>query len=273
MDMDHTLGLLYDHETPRPYNVREFLRITRTTQVAATIVACDLYYIPSRSSCYHEFLLVHATEGFMLVIERAPANNGRQVISSNGGVARDTITVVRAREQHEYWRSTGQDPVCRGTLLWHQHSPRLLDIAFLASTASTTSKHYNLYTRQCYWYARITLTAIAKAFPSCSRDGTTSFSRRWLSVFGNFKPSQVQLLVDLHTDYCWDLRPLADNPAPLAPTMEADRHPPLFVTPDVLRRLVAFVASIQRPLPQMMFPEPEAVIESWHGEHSSGGIP
>ncbi|KAI6038288.1 hypothetical protein EDC04DRAFT_2896568 [Pisolithus marmoratus] len=49
----------------------------------------------------------------MLVIEHATANDGRQVIFSSGGVATDSIIVVRAREHHEHWQSTGQNPVCR----------------------------------------------------------------------------------------------------------------------------------------------------------------
>ncbi|KAI6042122.1 hypothetical protein EDC04DRAFT_1051173 [Pisolithus marmoratus] len=178
MDMIDTLGLLHQYETPKQYKVRDFLRIVKTTHVAATIIACELYHIPSRSSCYHEFLLVH-TEGFMLIVERVPANNRVQVISSSGGVARDTVTVMRAREHHEYWQSASQGPVCKGNLRWHQSSPQLLDIAFIASAASTIFRHYNLYVRQCYWYARITLDAMAGACPSCSRGGTKSFSRRY----------------------------------------------------------------------------------------------
>lgn len=36
-------------------------------------------------------------ESHMLIVERIPSNNGVQVVSSSGGVARDTVTVVRAR--------------------------------------------------------------------------------------------------------------------------------------------------------------------------------
>ncbi|KAI5998331.1 hypothetical protein F5J12DRAFT_323015 [Pisolithus orientalis] len=202
-----TTMLLHEHESSRQYSVRDFLRIART-QPAATVGGCDLYYIPSRSSCYHEFLLVHIhvdRETLMVTIERSPSNNGMQVISSNGGVARDTITVVRARENHEYWQRVGQDPVLRGTLRWDRSPPHPFNITFFASAASTTFKHYNLYVRQCYWYARVTLAAMERAFPPCSREGTTSFSRRWFSMFGSYKPSQVQLLVDLHTIACQGL--------------------------------------------------------------------
>lgn len=101
------------------------------------------------------------------IIERVPTNNGVRVISWSGGFARDTITVVRVRKCHEYWQRAGQYPVCNGTLRWDHPSPRLLDIPFIANTASTTFRHYNLYVRQCYWYARITLAAMERAFPSC----------------------------------------------------------------------------------------------------------
>ncbi|KAI6030314.1 hypothetical protein EDC04DRAFT_2605376 [Pisolithus marmoratus] len=222
MDMVHMSSLLHCYETSQQYSARDFLRIARF-QPAAT------------SSCYHEFLLVHigaARETLALIVERVPTNNGTQVISSSGGVARDTITVVRARENHEYWQKPGQGPVWRGTLRWDHPLPRLLDIAFISSAASTTFKYYNFYTRQCYWYARIILAAMAGAFPSCSREGTTSFSRRWLSVFGNYKPSQVQLLVDLHTIGCRDLCPPSGCLTPVASVIETDRHAGRSVAPD-----------------------------------------
>ncbi|KAI5988649.1 hypothetical protein F5J12DRAFT_865341 [Pisolithus orientalis] len=74
--------------------------ITRTMRTAVMVVSCALHYIPSQSSCNHEFLLVESCsvegESVMLIIERAPSNGGIRVISSSGGAARDTITVVRA---------------------------------------------------------------------------------------------------------------------------------------------------------------------------------
>ncbi|KAI6116370.1 hypothetical protein F5141DRAFT_1212976 [Pisolithus sp. B1] len=222
MNTVHTLGLFHEYQTPEQYSVQDFLRIARTTQLAATIIACDLYRIPVRSSFYHEFLLVH-TERLVFIIERVPTNSGMRVISSNGGAARDTITIVQAREHHEYWRSAGRNPVCKTMLRWHQPSPRLFDIVFIASVASTIFKHYNLYVRQCYFYARITLDALARAFPSCSRQGTTSFSRGWFAMLGSYKPSQVQLLVDIHAIGCQEI----------VPAIEAERHASRLVTLDI----------------------------------------
>ncbi|KAI5996114.1 hypothetical protein EDD15DRAFT_490498 [Pisolithus albus] len=278
MDTDHTLGLSLEYDTPRRYGIREFLH-ARTTQLQETITACHLYYIPSRASCCHEFLLVHskhvdyhvimhgdiafAAEGFLLIVERAPTNNGMRVISSSGGAARDTITVVRAREHHEYWQSAGRHPVCKGTLRWHQSSPRLFDVVFIASVASTTFKHYNLYVRQCYFYARITLDAMATAFPSCSRQGSTSFSKGWFAMLGSYKISQVQLLVDLHAIGC----------QAVAPVIETDRPASRLMTPDFLRGLAVSTASFQRSLVRLMSLEPGADIVIRHGNHTSGGIP
>ncbi|KAI6038301.1 hypothetical protein EDC04DRAFT_2006718 [Pisolithus marmoratus] len=239
--------LLHTDGSSRQHSARDFLRVARS-QAEATVRSCHLYSIPSRCSCYHEFLLVHMDAGrerLMLIIERVPTNNAMQVLSSSGGIAKDTITIVRAREDHEYWQSAGQGPVCKGTLRWNQPSPRLLDIAFIASAASTTFKHYNLYIRQCYWYARITLAAMARAFPSCSTEGTTSFSRRWLSGFGSYKPSQVQLLVDLHTI-------VADYLAPVVPTVEGEQQSHHLLAPDHILR--------------------EADITNQHGSRMSGGI-
>ncbi|KAI6010616.1 hypothetical protein PISMIDRAFT_689555, partial [Pisolithus microcarpus 441] len=250
-----------EYEAPRQYSIRQFL-CARTTQMQETIIACHIYYIPSRASCYHEFLLVH-TEGFVFIVERVPTNSGIRVVSSIGGAARDTITVVRAREHHEYWQSAGRDPVCKGTLRWHQSSPRLFDIAFIASVASTAFKHYNLYVRQCYFYARITLDALATAFPSCSRQGTTSFSKGWFAIFGSYKLSQVQLLVDLHAIGC----------RAVAPAIETERRVSRLVTPDFLHGLAVSIASFQRSLVQLMSPEPGTDIEIQHGNYTSGGIP
>lgn len=76
-----------------------------------------------------------------------------------------------------------------GTLRWQHSSPYSLDITFIASVAPTIFKRCNLYVRQCYWYSRITLGAMARAFPSCAREGTMSFSRRF-SMFGRYKQTR-----------------------------------------------------------------------------------
>ncbi|KAI6147177.1 hypothetical protein BKA82DRAFT_1002082 [Pisolithus tinctorius] len=265
--MDHTLSLLHDYENSRQYSVQDFFRFARTrTQVAGIVVACDLYHIPSRSSWYHEFLLVHVDmngERLMLVVERVPSNRGMRVVSSNGGVAIDTITVLRVTDQHVYWQRASEAPVCKGTLLWHHPTPRLLDIAFFASAASTTFKYYNFYTCQCYWYARVTLAAMASAFPSCSREGTTSFSKKRLTVLGCYKPSQVQLIVDLHINYCQDL-----HPSPV----ETERHPSRLVIPDILFGLAAFIFGFLRFrfLALLTFPEPDPDTGNRHSRSDAG---
>lgn len=239
--------------------------ITRTMRTAVMVVSCALHYIPSQSSCNHEFLLVESCsvegESVMLIIERAPSNGGIRVISSSGGAARDTITVVRAGEHHEYWRRAGQEPSCKGILRWNHSSPRLLDIAFIAGVASTTFNHYNHYFRQCYWYSRITLAAVARAFPSCSREGATSFSRRLFTMFGSYKPSQVQLLVALHTIGRRDLH---------SPSLEFERHASRLITPDILRSLAM---STVNSLAQLIFDEPGVDIANRHGDRTVGGIP
>ncbi|KAI6034818.1 hypothetical protein EDC04DRAFT_2604976 [Pisolithus marmoratus] len=189
---------------PQLYSVQDFLEITRDIGTEATIVRCDLYRIPSRSFWYHEFLLVHVNMGvdgekFMLIIERSRRNNGIRVICSDGGVAKDTVTVVRARVNHDYWQKADQAPICRGTIQWSDHSPRLSDVVLFANAATAAFKFYNCYIRQCYWYARIILASMEKAFSPCSKEGITSFSRKRLAIFGNYKPSQVQFLVEIHT--------------------------------------------------------------------------
>ncbi|KAI6042131.1 hypothetical protein EDC04DRAFT_2972811 [Pisolithus marmoratus] len=68
---------------------------------------------------------------------------------------------------------------------------------------------------------------MARAFPSCSMEGTTSFSRRWLSVFGSYRPSQVRLPLDLHTV-------VADYLVPAVPTIESERNACRLLTPDIL---------------------------------------
>ncbi|KAI5998352.1 hypothetical protein F5J12DRAFT_914663 [Pisolithus orientalis] len=249
----HMSCLLDSCGGPRTYRVQDFLLVARNIKTAARVAACDLYHIPSLSSCYHEFLLARVDIGvdgekLMLIIERAPKNNGIRVVFSNGGVAKDTITVVRALEDHEYWQQAGQIPVCRGTLQWRDHSPHLLDIVSISGTASAVFKYYNCYVRQCYWYARVILASMAKAFPSCSKEGTTSFSKRRFAIFGSHKLDQVQLLVDLHAicrqDACASLPPA---------------RPPFIVTPDSLQAISSAIAGcLETSLAQIVWLQPAA---------------
>ncbi|KAI5992838.1 hypothetical protein EDC04DRAFT_2807514, partial [Pisolithus marmoratus] len=97
--------------------------------------------------------------------------------------------------------------VCRGALQWRDHLPHLSDIVSIANAASAVFKYYNCYNRQCYWYARAILAAMAEAFAPFSKEGTASFhSKKRFAMFGRFKSSQVQLLVDLHSTYGRDTR-------------------------------------------------------------------
>lgn len=106
----HTEHFLPKSESSRKYQVRDFLCISKTVPAEASIVACDLYYIPSQDAWYHEFLLVYVDMGgerLMLIVERNPSNEDMRVIFLNGGVAQDTITVVRA------WYIVFLIPKCR----------------------------------------------------------------------------------------------------------------------------------------------------------------
>ncbi|KAI6166378.1 hypothetical protein EDD17DRAFT_1753231 [Pisolithus thermaeus] len=207
--------------------------------------------------------MAFTVEGLIFIVERVPTNSGMQVTSSNGGVARDTITVMRAREYHKYWRRAGQEPVCKGTLRWQQPSPHLFNIVFIASVASTVFRHYNLYVQQCYFYARITLDAVARAFPSCSREGSTSFLRGRLTILGSYKLSQVQLLVDLHAIGCQGV----------VPSIETERYASRLVTPDILRGLAMSISSLQRFLALLISLEPGRDVAIRHSDHTSGEVP
>ncbi|KAI6038285.1 hypothetical protein EDC04DRAFT_2696301, partial [Pisolithus marmoratus] len=202
-------------------------------------------------------------ERLMIIIERVPTNNVSQVISSSGGVARDTVTVVRVREHHEYWQRAGQRPVRRGTLRWNHPSCHLLGIALIASFASTAFENYDLYNQQCYWYSRIILAATARVFPPSCSEGVTSFSGKWFPWFGKYKPSHVRLLVKLHADYYQYFYP---HQAPLAPTTENEQHAPLVVIPNIIHGLATFIA-------QLTLPDPETIILNRHNNRMPGGLP
>ncbi|KAI6106193.1 hypothetical protein EDD16DRAFT_197898 [Pisolithus croceorrhizus] len=231
----HPSRLLDRNENSRQYSVQEFFRITRSTNTDVKIVACDLYRISSLSSCRHEFLVVQVdvgidAEDLVLIIEHVHGNNGIRVGFSDGVVAKDIITVVRAREIHEYWRGAGQPLVFKGALRWpspYGSSPHLSDIAVIANAASAVFEHCSGHVQQCYWYGRVILALIAKRFQTCSKEGTTSFSKRKFAIFGGFKMSQVQFLVDLYT----------------ACGRDTDVCPPaLIVTPDSFRVIRSFLA-------------------------------
>ncbi|KAI6042123.1 hypothetical protein EDC04DRAFT_1051049 [Pisolithus marmoratus] len=261
-----TSGLLLERETSRTYFVRDFLRFAWTAQVVATVVACSLFNLPSWFSCCHEFLvaqIVASGESLMLIVERAPTNNAILAISSRGGVAEDTITVVRAMGHHDYWKSAGQTPICRGTVRWCHPSPRLLDIGFIAATTSDRYKQYNLYYRQCWWYARTILAVMAEAFLPCSTEGVTSFSRKWLSVLGNYRQSLVQELVELHAVGCRDLSMLPSSCC----CCNRDRATCISVghTMDA--------ESFERSFARLMLPGPKTNFAKRHGDHTSRSIP
>ncbi|KAI5994026.1 hypothetical protein EDD15DRAFT_875646 [Pisolithus albus] len=173
----------------------------------------------------------------MLILERNPSNEDVWVLFS-GGVAKDTVTVIRACEDHEYWSGVDPTPVCKGTLRWHHPLPHLSDIGFLASAATITSKYYNFYIRQCFWYARVVLAAMGRLFPHCSREGTTLFSKKRFAILGSYKVSHVELLVDLHKDYCRDPPLLTSCLPPVVPAVKTKRRRlPHLTASDTLRGL------------------------------------
>ncbi|KAI6038304.1 hypothetical protein EDC04DRAFT_2604129 [Pisolithus marmoratus] len=150
--------------TIKPGNVYHLIMLGITNFFLSTLIwACNV------------MLVGHAgTEGerLMLIVERNPIHEDMRVIFPIGGVAQDTITVLRVREDHRYWQRAGSVPMCKGTLRWRHSFPHLLDMGSLASAATATSKYYNIYTRQCLWYARVVLAAMGQAFPHCTREAS-----------------------------------------------------------------------------------------------------
>ncbi|KAI6042159.1 hypothetical protein EDC04DRAFT_2662610, partial [Pisolithus marmoratus] len=184
----------------------------------------------------------------MLIIERFPGKKGIRVMFSDGGVAKDTITVVRARENHEYWQRADQAPVCRGSLQWRGRSPHLSDIVSIANAASAAFKYYNCYVRQCYWYARVILAAMADAFQPYSKEGITSFAKRRFAMFGCHKISQVQFLVDLHATYGY-------NPC------QCTCQPTFIVIPDSLLGIRMVLSGyLEKSWARLPFPQPAAAV-------------
>lgn len=92
-------------------------------------------------------------------------------------------------------------------------------------------------------------------------------------MFGNYKPSQVQHLMDLHTNYCHDLHPPVSHlPPPIIPTLEVRRDASAFVTLDILYGSAVFIANVQRPLPHSAVPALAVVIVNRHDDQLAGGI-
>ncbi|KAI5998325.1 hypothetical protein F5J12DRAFT_322746 [Pisolithus orientalis] len=257
MDIIYTPNLL--DRFARPYAVQDFWRFAMTHRTEARIVECRLYYIPSRKSSYHEFLLAHVEDSqgrLVVIIQRSSSNNGIRAMSSDGGLARDTIAFVPAMGYHEYWQSPSARPMCRGTLRWHHPLPHLSSIALFANVASTNFTYYNLYIRQCYWYARIIQAAMERAFPSCSSEGTTSSSSRMFPILGNYSPSQLQHLINQHSSHFCTL-----------PPTEVEQHAPRLTTPYILHGLAASTVT-----PPGWFIWQEVVFTNAYGNRIAGGM-
>ncbi|KAI6042157.1 hypothetical protein EDC04DRAFT_2662589 [Pisolithus marmoratus] len=139
--------------------------------------------------------------------------------------------------------------MCRGALQWRNHPPHLSDIVSIANTASAVFKYYNCYNRQCYWYARVILATMAKAFLPFSKEGTASFhSKKRFAMFGRFKPSQVQLLVDLHS--------ICGRNTPVCPPRV---HSGFIVTPDSLQNISSLlIGCLETSLAQLLWLQPAA---------------
>ncbi|KAI6166379.1 hypothetical protein EDD17DRAFT_55815 [Pisolithus thermaeus] len=112
-------------------------------------------------------------------------------------------------------------------------------------------------------FLSITLDAVARALPSCSREGSTSFLRGRLTILGSYKLSQVQLLVDLHAIGCQGV----------VPSIETERYASRLVTPDILRGLAMSISSLQRFLAPLMSLEPGRDVAIRHSDHTSGEVP
>ncbi|KAI6101675.1 hypothetical protein EV401DRAFT_791283 [Pisolithus croceorrhizus] len=101
-------------------------------------------------------------------------------------------------------------------------------------------------------FLSITLDAVARALPSCSREGSTSFLRGRLTILGSYKLSQVQLLVDLHAIGCQGV----------VPSIETERYASRLVTPDILRGLAMSISSLQSDHTSGEVPQPSLFMDS-----------
>lgn len=92
-------------------------------------------------------------------------------------------------------------------------------------------------------------------------------------MLGRYKPSQVELLVELHTIGCRDLYLPACYPSPVVPAFEIQPQAFHFATPGILRGVAASIASFRRSLAWLTFPEPVPHVSNRHGGHVPGPNP
>lgn len=173
----------------------------------------------------------------MPIIGRVPTDNGVRVVSSSGGVARDAITVTRTRECNEYWQNPGQEPVCKGTLRWHQRSPRLLDISFLQVPHLPQS-------------LLSTVLLVCQDYPCCNG----------VSVPISFRARQY-VIFEVVVHDVWELQSITSStPPPVVPAFEAPHYAFRFAVPNIPHGLATSVASFQGHPAWSVFPEPVAHI-------------
>ncbi|KAI6116362.1 hypothetical protein F5141DRAFT_1062429 [Pisolithus sp. B1] len=132
--------------------------------------------------------------------------------------------------------------------------PSTADASDIGSTMNTGGTPVTTQYARGYFFSRITLDALTRAFPSCSRLGTTSFSRAWFARLESYKPSQVHLLVGLRAIGCQGA----------SPAIETEPYASRFVTLDILYTLATSIARSLRPA---------ANTANRHGDHTPGGIP
>lgn len=75
-------------------------------------------------------------------------------------------------------------------------------------------------------------------------------------MLGRYKPSQVELLVEIRTIGCRDLYLPVRYAPPVVPAFEIQTQAFCFATPDILLGVAASVASFRSPLAWLTFPEP-----------------
>lgn len=75
-------------------------------------------------------------------------------------------------------------------------------------------------------------------------------------MLGRYKPSQVELLIEIRTIGCRDLYLPVRYAPPVVPAFEIQPQAFRFATPDILHGVAASIASFRRPLAWLTFPEP-----------------